>query len=70
MENLAYLPGIGKIWKTARGQKREAVMLWGGEGTSYDRVDPKFWLAAPIRHFIFGCEPRIAAWSILPLGSG
>jgi hypothetical protein len=53
---LGIFPGIGKIWKRARGQKRETVMLWGGGGTSYDRVDPKFWLVEPIRHFISGCE--------------
>ena len=38
--------------------KREAVKLWGSGVTNYNRVDPKFWLAAPIRHLVFGCEFR------------
>ena len=40
-------------------------MSQGGGGNSYSIVDPKFWLAAPIRHFIFGCEIRPHFWGVV-----
>ncbi len=39
-------------------ETRGGHVVGSGGGNSYSRVDPKFWLAAPIRHAIFGCEFR------------
>ncbi len=42
----------------------------GSGGCKSNRIDPKFWLAAPIRPLIFGCEPRNALWADLLLNTG